>query len=129
MTHLASVDAVVFTGGIGEHAPSVTDRIRDRLHLVGERGGETTEDGDRIARSADGPATLRIAAREDLVIADAVVATVGGGGGRRVPKVPTMDAGLALNGTDAAIRPAWPRSTGVSALTLGPGESNNRSSP
>ena len=77
MTHLASVDAVVFTGGIGEHAPSVTDRIRDRLHLVGERGAETTDDGDGIARSADGPATLRIAAREDLVIADAVVATLG----------------------------------------------------
>ena len=32
-----------------------------------------------IARSADGPAILRTAAREDLVIADAVVATVGGG--------------------------------------------------
>jgi acetate kinase len=79
MTHLASVDAVVFTGGIGEHAPSVTNRIRDRLHLVGELGTETTEDGDRIARSADGPATLRIAAREDLVIADAVVATLGHG--------------------------------------------------
>lgn len=79
MTHLASVDAIVFTGGIGEHAPSVTDRIRDRLHLVGELGAETTEDGDRIARSADGPAALRIAAREDLVIADAVVATLADG--------------------------------------------------
>jgi len=79
MTHLASVDAVVFTGGIGEHAPSVTDRIRDRLHLVGERGAETTDEGDGIARSADGPATLRIAAREDLVIADAVVTTLGDG--------------------------------------------------
>jgi acetate kinase len=78
-THLASVDAVVFTGGIGEHAPSVIDRIRDRLHLVGKPGAETTEDGDRITRSADGPATLCIAAREDLVIADAVVAIVGGG--------------------------------------------------
>lgn len=78
-THLASVDAIVFTGGIGEHSPTVTDRIRDRLHLVREPGAETIEDGDGIARSAEGPATLRIAAREDLVIADAVVAILGAG--------------------------------------------------
>ena len=78
-THLASVDAVVFTGGIGEHAPSVTDRIRDRLHLIGAPRAQTTQDGDTTTRSADGPATLRIAAREDLVIADAVVAIIGGG--------------------------------------------------
>ena len=78
-THLAAIDAVVFTGGIGEHAPSVTDRIRDRLHLVGELAAGTIEGGDTIARSADGPAILHVASREDLVIADAVVATVGGG--------------------------------------------------
>ena len=70
---------VVFTGGIGEHARSVTDRIRDRLHLVGEPGAGVTEGGDSIARSADGPAILHITSREDLVIADAVVAIVGGG--------------------------------------------------
>ena len=78
-THLAAVDAVVFTGGIGEHAPSVTGRIRDRLHLVGELGAATPEGSDVIARSADGPAILHIASREDLVIADAVVAMVGRG--------------------------------------------------
>ena len=126
-THLALVDAVVFTGGIGEHAPSVIDRIRDRLHLVGEPGAETTEDGDRITRSADGPATLCIAAREDLVIADAVVAIVGGAIDECRRSRPWMPAGLERDrrGNQAA----WPRSTGVSALTLRPGESNNRSSP
>ena len=73
------IDAVVFTGGIGEHARSVTDRIRGRLHLAGEPGGEIPGGSDTIARSVEGPAILRIAAREDLVIADAVVATLGGG--------------------------------------------------
>ena len=82
MTHLALIDAVVFTGGIGEHAPSVTDRIRGRLHLAGEPGGEIPEGSDTIARSVDGPTILRIASREDLVIADAVPpATVGDGYG------------------------------------------------
>ena len=49
-THLASVDAVVFTGGIGEHAPSVTARISRRLHL-----GGATRRGDQRGRRQDRP--------------------------------------------------------------------------
>jgi acetate kinase len=78
-THLTTVDGVVFTGGIGEHAQSVTTRISRRLHLAGALGAESRVDGDEIARSVGGPAILRIAAREDLVIADSVAATLGGG--------------------------------------------------
>lgn len=76
MTHLPSVDGVIFTDGIGVHASSVSNRIRARLHLAGERGVDTAVGADSITRSTDVPAILRIAAREDLVIADAVVALV-----------------------------------------------------
>jgi acetate kinase len=55
-TTLSQIDALVFTGGIGEHAASVRDRIRDRLRLDPE-----TE-------------VLVVAAREDLVIASQVAA-------------------------------------------------------
>ena len=75
-TTLPSVDAIVFTGGIGQHADTVTERIRERLHLVGPTETSQVDGEDRIDRPATGPAVLRIAAREDLVIADAVVATV-----------------------------------------------------
>ncbi len=76
-TALPSIDAIVFTGGIGQHADAVTERIRDRLHLVGPIESTELVGEDRIDRAATGPAVLRIAAREDLVIADAVVATLG----------------------------------------------------
>ena len=75
-THLASVDAIVFTGGIGQRATAVTMRIGERLHLDGAVISETTDEGDRCTRRSAGPAILRIAAREDLVIAGEVVAMV-----------------------------------------------------
>jgi acetate kinase len=76
-TALPSVDAIVFTGGIGQHADAVTERIRDRLHLVGPVTSSTAQGEDRVDKSASGVSVLRIAAREDLVIADAVVELVG----------------------------------------------------
>jgi len=76
-TALPSVDAIVFSGGIGQHADAVTDRIRDRLHLVGATTATSTDGEDRIDRSSSGVSVLRIAAREDLTIADAVVEVVG----------------------------------------------------
>jgi acetate kinase len=67
----------VFTGGIGQHADAVTDRIRDRLHLVGPVASSSAHGEDRLETSASGVSVLRIAAREDVVIADAVVKLVG----------------------------------------------------
>ncbi len=72
-TALPSVDAFVFTGGIGQHAVAVTDRICQRLHAVGPIGSSTVDGDDHVDRSSTGAIVLRIAAREDLVIADAVV--------------------------------------------------------
>lgn len=71
-THLATVDAIVFTGGIGQHATDVTRRIADRLHLAGGIRAEREDGDDRIGEASAGPAIVRIAAREDLVIAEEV---------------------------------------------------------
>jgi acetate kinase len=72
-TTLPALDAIVFTGGIGEHAAPVRDRILERLHLLGGARRDASFEGDRVVRYERGPAVLGIAAREDLVIADAVV--------------------------------------------------------
>jgi acetate kinase len=76
-TCLPRVDGVVFTGGIGEHATSIRRRIAERTHLFGAPIEEPRVSGDFAVRARTGPALLRIGAREDLVIARAVVATVG----------------------------------------------------
>jgi acetate kinase len=76
-TTLAGIDAIAFTGGIGEHADAVRDRIVDRLHLLDGDRHETAFEVDRVIRYERGPAVLVIAAREDLVIADAVVSLAG----------------------------------------------------
>lgn len=76
-TTVPAIDAIVFTGGIGEHAVTVRDRIVDRLHLVAGAPREDAFQGDRVVRYERGPAVLVVAAREDLVIADAVVSIVG----------------------------------------------------
>jgi len=71
-TNLDRVDAIVFTGGIGEHATSVRERICARLHDVDLAGRDRDVDGDAILGTSSGPAVLRIAAREDAVIAGQV---------------------------------------------------------
>jgi acetate kinase len=70
-TWLERLDAIVFTGGIGEHASRLRARIVDRLRALGVVGVDDTEtEHDRIL--SDGPVkTLRIEAREDLVMARA----------------------------------------------------------
>ena len=84
---LRRLDALVFTGGIGEHAGGVRSTIVDRLAVVGLRpiaSDETRE--DRVLAAAlelgdarvDTPAVLRIEAREDLIVARAVMALVQG---------------------------------------------------
>lgn len=75
-THLTSVDAVVFTGGIGEGAAGVRARIVRRLAVLGIAPIDARRrTGDRQLSTAGArPAVLRVEAREDLVIARAVLA-------------------------------------------------------
>jgi len=76
-SRLARLDAVVFTGGIGEHAGPVRSAIVRRLAVLGVGPiGPTARRGDVILGAAGAtPAVIRIEAREDLVIAAAVVGT------------------------------------------------------
>lgn len=77
-TWLPRLDAVVFSGGIGENAGRVRAAIVGRLGVIGLapiEAGETEQ--DRVI-AAGPPAVLRIAAREDLVMAAAAERLVGG---------------------------------------------------
>jgi acetate kinase len=79
---LGGLDALVFTGGVGEHAPEIRARAVDGLGFLG-----AALDGERN-RGADGDADIgasgaqvrafAIAAREDLEIARQVRAALGG---------------------------------------------------
>ena len=68
-TALPRLDAIVFTGGIGEHAASVRASIVQRLTSIGVRPiDEASVDGDRVL-AAHPVSVLVIVAREDVVIA------------------------------------------------------------
>ena len=73
-TALPALDAIVFTGGIGEHSGPMRARIVDRLTVLGIH--EIVDDDVRDDAILSGPqlrpAVLRVAAREDVVIALAV---------------------------------------------------------
>ena len=80
---LDRLDALIFTGGIGEHAGRIRAAIVDRLSIIGFPRIEPEETGvDRVLAEGDlaaradrlRPAVLRIEAREDLVIAHSVFA-------------------------------------------------------
>jgi acetate kinase len=75
---LGVLDAVVFTGGIGEHSGPIRNRISRRLVVRGVH--EVTQDaisGDAILGDPDHrPVALRIAAREAVVIATSVGAAL-----------------------------------------------------
>lgn len=82
---LRRLDALVFTGGIGEHAGRVRAAIVERLAVLGLQPIAPDEIGEDRVLAADPqvrvavlhrPATLRIEAREDLVIARAVTTLV-----------------------------------------------------
>jgi acetate kinase len=72
-TSLPRLDALVFTGGIGEHAADVRAQIVARLaplHLEPLR--ESAGSGDGLLSAPEARvAVLRVAAREDIVIAEA----------------------------------------------------------
>jgi acetate kinase len=77
-TTLPALDAIAFTGGIGEHAAAIRDRIVTRLRVAGGAAAEREVDGDAVRSHQTGPAVLRIRAREDLVIAAEVAAVTAG---------------------------------------------------
>ena len=68
-TSLPRIDALVFTGGIGEHSTLIRARIVRRLGSLGIPHDVRDADGDAVV--AQGPASvLVVQAREDRVIAD-----------------------------------------------------------
>ncbi len=77
-TALAGLDALVFTGGIGEGAAAVRSRICERLVILGVPPiGDTNTDGDAIlARGPTGTSVIVVHAREDAVIADHALAVI-----------------------------------------------------
>jgi acetate kinase len=73
-TVLPVLDAVVLTGGIGEHSGPIRARIVDGLVVLGIRkirDIELREDA-LLGEPDDRPAVLRVAAREDVVVANSV---------------------------------------------------------
>ena len=78
-TSLPRLDALVFTGGIGEHSEPVRRAIVARLGVIGlsplptPTPGTSEPDADRVlSLLGETTAVLRIGAREDLVIASQV---------------------------------------------------------
>jgi acetate kinase len=79
-TTLPALDALVFTGGIGEHAGTVRSRICANLGLLGVPSPTIdAPDSDAIlARGRGGIVVIKVHAREDIVIAnDALVTSHG----------------------------------------------------
>jgi acetate kinase len=77
-TTLRRLDAIAFTGGIGEHSGPIRRRILGRLATLGVESALADEAGRAGAGAADwalesrtGPAIVAIHAREDVVIAEA----------------------------------------------------------
>ena len=77
-TSLPALDAIVFTGGIGENAAGLRARIVARLASIGVAPIEDAPVSRDAVISSSGtsPAILRVEAREDLVVARAAVALV-----------------------------------------------------
>jgi acetate kinase len=74
MTRLDTLDALVFTGGIGENAAPIRSRICRRLRIAGippVAARQMSRDGVVSGRDRR-PVVLRVAAHEDVVIARAV---------------------------------------------------------
>jgi acetate kinase len=78
-TALPALDALVFTGGIGEHAAGIRTRICDGLRLFGVPGVGPDDGSDDavLGRGPSGTAVLRVHAREDLVIAEHALRVIG----------------------------------------------------
>jgi acetate kinase len=81
---LGGLDALVFTGGVGERSPAVRAAGVEGLgflgvHLDQERNSQAKPDAV-IDAGGDGAAVLVVAAREDLEIASQVRSVLSAGG-------------------------------------------------
>jgi acetate kinase len=76
-TALPALDALVFTGGIGENAAPIRSRIAERLAVLGVTVDPSDSASDDGVLQPGPPAVLRIGAREDIVIAESAAAAVG----------------------------------------------------
>jgi acetate kinase len=69
---LGGIDALVFTAGIGEHAPEIRRRVCENLNFLGleldQRANETCRADADVAVPASAARILVIATREDLAI-------------------------------------------------------------
>ena len=69
---LGGIDALVFTAGVGEHAPEIRRRVCENLNFLGleldPRANETCQADADVAVPASAARILVIAAREDLAI-------------------------------------------------------------
>ena len=81
-TSLPALDAIVFTGGIGENAAGLRARIVARLASIGVAPIEDAplSQDSVISSPGSSPAILRVEAREDLVVARAAAELVEAGG-------------------------------------------------
>lgn len=66
LEHDSGLDALLFTGGVGEHAPEIRARAADDLGFLGialdaERNAATTGDADISAGAAASTPVLRVA--------------------------------------------------------------------
>jgi acetate kinase len=80
-TSLPGLDAIAFTGGIGENAAGLRARIVQRLGSIGLapiRDEAVAEDAV-LSSPGSSPPVLRIEAREDLIVAREVARVVGAG--------------------------------------------------
>ena len=77
-TTLPALDALVFTGGIGEHAASVRTRICARLAGIGVSPplDAETQEGVLVTGGPGRPAILAVHSREDVVIAEAAASSL-----------------------------------------------------
>jgi acetate kinase len=80
-TSLPGLDAIVFTGGIGENAAGLRARIVQRLGSIGLAPIRDEAVAEDAVLSSPGslPPVLRIEAREDLIVAREVARVVGAG--------------------------------------------------
>jgi acetate kinase len=77
-TALPRLDALVFTGGIGEHADTMRAAICERLAPLRVPHELGSADGDAVLSPGGATvAVLRVAAREDVVIAREVARLIG----------------------------------------------------
>lgn len=67
---LRRIDALVFTGGVGEHSPVIRSRVCAGLAVIGVTPVPEVADGDTVlAAPADRTAVVVVAAREDAQMA------------------------------------------------------------